>query len=189
MNIHQLLITAATLAACATGTYASANSPEQTAPEQTAEEKILQSKENLEDLLSHKEKINDLSAFLHTAIDKDAAIMVQTIEPGAGNAAPKTIELSKTDYINSYVYGPRAIKDYRVDIQITDFEFDAQNNVVKTHEVMTESGTKLDPWNYKAPGVQFTSKTKCTSSYSLKTQTPKLSGSDCKVVILQEENA
>ncbi len=156
-------------------------------PEEAVEETLIQSKKNLEDLLTHKEKLDDLSAFLDSSIDQDVAIIIQTIEPGAGSPSPE-VELSKADYINSYVYGPRAIKDYLVDIEITDFEYNASQNVATTQEIMTESGLRLDPWDHKAPGIQFTSKTKCVSSYTLEAQTPKLASSDCKTVILEEED-
>lgn len=140
-----------------------------------------------EQLLIEKEKPQVISEFMNDTIDNDVKIQVEVIDK---KNTPKKLNISKKDYINSYIYGAYAVKDYNISITVDKVAFDPETQTLLAAETTVESGTKLNPWNAKEKGVDFTTKTTCYSFYTVTDDsTPQLSQSACKVIIAEEEQA
>lgn len=152
---------------------------------------IVQIKENNQeftDLLNAKADPEDLLKFLHEIIDNDAEIFLSINNPEIKDAGLIEMKLSKADYINSYLYGPRQVKNYHADIKTLEVDVDAEKQEVKTKERMTESGIMLNPNDYQDKGRPFTSYTTCESHHAVNEEgSLTLQRSKCHTDILYEE--
>lgn len=127
--------------------------------------------------------------FLHNAIDNNAKIHMVISNHDTANTDKTEIEISKADYINSYLYGPRQIGNYHADVKVSDIKINKQNKTASATETLTETGYVQNPKNYEDKGDEFTSQTVCTSHYSFdKNQAPVLKASNCKTDISSEIN-
>lgn len=142
--------------------------------------KIQQNNQTFAKMLNAKSEPEKLMQFMHKTIDNDAQIKMTINNPELEDAGVMEVKLSKADYINSYLYGPRQVKNYRADIQTVNVEVDESSNVVKTKDILIESGIMLDPRDHQAKGRDFTSRTTCESKHTLdENQDVQLEASVC----------
>ncbi|MFK7840231.1 MAG: hypothetical protein AB8B83_07860 [Bdellovibrionales bacterium] len=126
--------------------------------------------------------------FMHDKIADDAKITISVKDPKNKDAGEIEVKLTKTDYINSYLYGPRQVKDYRADIKTMDIEVDEKTNTLKAKEILTESGIMLNPFDYQDPGVPYTSYTSCEAEYKIESGEPTLQQTTCNTQIAYQES-
>ncbi|NCT41354.1 MAG: hypothetical protein GW778_06820 [Alphaproteobacteria bacterium] len=151
---------------------------------------ISQLKENnaqFSQILNAKSDPEILLDFLHNKIDDSADITISVKNPQINNAGAIEMKLTKADYINSYLYGPRQVKNYHADIKTLNAKMDDETNTLNTKEILTESGTMLNPHDYADPGRPYSSITACESQYSVESGQPTLKKATCKTQIAYEE--
>ena len=140
-------------------------------------------------MLNAKSDPEALMKFLHEKIDNDAKIVMKINNPEAKDAGVIEMKLSKADYINSYIYGPRQVKNYHASIKTLKVDVDADSESITTKEMLTESGIMLNPHDYQDKGRPFTSYTSCESSHVVsETGDITLKRSNCHTDILYEES-
>lgn len=108
-----------------------------------------------------------LMEFLHETISQSAKITMEIHDDAAPIDQPLAHKLDKADYINSYLYGPRQIDNYRADLKTVDIQIDAQTQTVKSEELLTETGRTRVPPGVKGKAQDFTSRTECESIHGL----------------------
>lgn len=137
-------------------------------------------------LLNAKANPETLMKFLHNTIRDDAEIYLSINNTEMKQAAPVEMKISKADYINSYLYGPRQVKNYHADI--TTLKVDVDGARVKTKEMLIESGTTMNPHDYQDKGRNFTSRTTCESEHTVNENgNIALKRSKCRTDILYDE--
>lgn len=150
--------------------------------------KIQQDNAKFTKILNAKADPEALMEFLHNKIDNDAKIEMSINNPEIKDAGSIEMKLSKADYINSYIYGPRQVKDYHAIIKTIKIDVASNKENVTTKEMLTESGTMLNPHDYQDQGRPFTSYTSCESEYNVTEDgNVVLKNSKCHTDILYEE--
>ena len=140
-----------------------------------------------ESLLNQKSDERALINFMHNAISHNADIHVSVDRPQTMHPVPESLKLSKEDYINSFVLGPRMIQNYHASITQSDFRYDAAKGIVHVKETLKETGLQPNPQNVNDSGQDFETITACAATYTVTGNEPLLTSSDCKTVIAFEQ--
>lgn len=131
-----------------------------------------------------------LMEFLHNTIAKDAKFSMTINVPDAPMKGPASHEIGKAEYINSFLYGPRQIQNYKANIKTKDVQVDRTTGVVIAESVMTEQGTVKKKAGEKIFNEGFTSTTTCRSEYVQgENQGLVIKASDCTTQISTEQSA
>ena len=137
-------------------------------------------------LLNAKSDPEDLMKFMHESIDENAEIYLSVNNTDMKQAEALEVKVSKSEYINSYLYGPRQVKNYHVDIMT--LKVDVEGEQVKTKEILTETGIIMNLHDYQDKGRDFTSRTTCESQHEIvKGGKLSLTHSKCHTDILYDE--
>lgn len=137
-------------------------------------------------LLNAKSDPKDLMEFLHSTIDENAEIYLSVNNTDMKQAEAIEVKVSKADYINSYLYGPRQVKNYHVDIMTLKVDVDGER--VKSKEILTETGVIMNLHDYQDKGRDFTSRTTCESEHAIvEGGELSLTHSKCHTDILYDE--
>lgn len=137
-------------------------------------------------LLNAKADPEDLMKFMHETIDDNAEIYLSVNNTDMNQAEALEMKISKTEYINSYLYGPRQVKNYHADI--LTLKVDVEGEQVKTKEIITETGVIMNIHDYQDKGRDFTSRTTCESQHEIvKGGKLSLTHSKCHTDILYDE--
>lgn len=147
---------------------------------------VEQTYSTFETMLNEGNQPQELMAFLHDTISDDAAIEVTISNPSAPAGAPDEMTLSKADYINSYVYGPRTVDGYAVQIKTAEIGNDKAQNTVTTRDTLTERGTVKNPMDPQDKGKDFISRTECQSTFAGKDGHAVLQSATCHTSIAFE---
>lgn len=140
------------------------------------------------EILNAKDDPEVLMEFLHNKVDHAAKIEMSINNPDINDAGPIKVNLGKADYINSYLYGPRQVKNYQASIKTVKIDVASDKQTVQTQEVMTESGIMLNPHDFQDEGRPFTSYTNCESEHNVSDKGEvTLKSSKCHTDILYEE--
>lgn len=151
-------------------------------------EKIQQDNAKFTKILNAKADPEALMEFLHNKLDNDAKIEMSINNSEMKDAGVIEMKLSKADYINSYIYGPRQVKNYHASIKTIEIDVASDKENVTTKEMMIESGIMLNPHDYQEQGRPFTSYTSCESQYNVTEDgNVMLKTSKCHTDILYEE--
>lgn len=150
--------------------------------------KIKEDNKTFSKILNAKSDLETLLKFLHEKIDSDAKITMKINNPETKDADTIEMNLSKADYINSFLYGPRQVKSYKAEIKTLKVDIDSNAETIKTKDMITESGIMLNPHDYQDKGRPFTSYTSCQSEHTvLESGDIKLTNSQCQTDIRYEE--
>ncbi len=126
--------------------------------------------------------------FLHTHIAPEAKFNVKVSSDDA-KTAPSEVTMGKADYINSYLYGTRQVKNYHMDIK-TGAVKTTEGGKLEVQETYIETGLMTNPADPSKPGQDFISRTSCVTSYSAGENEKglRVDGATCKTDIsfLQE---
>lgn len=150
--------------------------------------KIVGNFETFETILNAKAAPEVLMDFLHETISHSAEFHVLVENTEIQGKAPEQIKLDKADYINSYLYGPRQIEDYKADIKVLDITLSDDSKAASSKEILTERGMMKDPMNPDDYARGFVSRTQCQSDYVMNdAQEPVLETSVCHTQIMFEQ--
>lgn len=141
-----------------------------------------------ENILNEKGNPEKLMDFLHKSVSQDAKFSLEVHNPDQNQAAPDMI-LDKAEYINSYLYGPRQIRNYKVQIKTMNVEWDEKAQAGTSKEIFLERGLTINPKDpLHSRGRAFTSQTSCTSVHGLNDQDQLVvKNSACKTEIFYEQ--
>lgn len=157
---------------------------------QTIEEKVKRTASTFEAMLNAKSDPEELMEFMHNTISNDVQITLIINSPEEKQTTEIERKLTKAEYINSYLYGPRQVENYHASIKTMDINVGADNKTVTSKEIMTESGTIKNPHNYKDKGREFISRTVCNLQRTLDSRDNLiLQLSTCKTEISYPEEA
>lgn len=137
--------------------------------------------------VAFEQAVNDLSdpmtliSFMHDHISDDAEITITVSNAATGETADKTppLEISKEDYINSFVHARPLIDYYKADVKMVDFRYDPKTNKAVTVEIMSERGVSERAFN---------SSTKCITEHELRDDVLTSTKALCHTDISFEEN-
>lgn len=119
--------------------------------------------------------------FLHNYISDDAEFEIKVNNTTAPKSVQnQTIEMNKTEYINSYIQGTDLIDNYNFDIKTLDTKYLPEKDIFVSNEILTETGTALNPYNLSEKGRDFISKTKCSTFHRLREGKLISIGANCK---------
>lgn len=153
-------------------------------------ERMIKAKNSkIETLLNDRTHKAEAARFLHNHISEDATFTLSVYNPVLPSKE-QSFEMSKTDYINTYIQGTNFVQNYNVNIDTVKFE-PSKGDPNKTYstEIMTERGTAMDPRTAKK-GRDFVSRTVCRTLNSLQDDGTVISeGSQCHTEISFEESA
>lgn len=167
---------------------ASLNNASATLQNQDIVTQIKEDNEQFSKMLNNKNNPEALMQFLHNKVDNDAEIVMNINNPEIKEAGEIEMKLTKADYINSYLYGPRQVRNYQASIKTLDVNVDEASKAVTTKEMMTESGFMMNPNDYQDKGRSFTSYTSCTSKHDVTEDGDiRLKHSTCHTDILYDE--
>ena len=158
-------------------------------PHKHAGQQLQDNVKKFEQLLNVQDNPETLLEFLDTTVSNDVTIQM-TIKNDAESQPPAEVTLTKADYINSYLYGPRQVDNYQAKVSAQIVHIDQDAEVLVSKETLIETGTMKPPLNAKEAPMDFTTLTLCENQYSIApTQDVVLESSKCKVNIKIEEDA
>jgi len=130
---------------------------------------IEEKNEKMSALLENRAQINDTVTFLHEHISEQAVFDMSMSNATMPKDAPQAnIQMSKADYINSFIQGTHYVEDYHIDIKTVEVQPTNGGNSVMSKEIMTEQGVAMNPNDIKDPGKAFISTTKCVTIHEIK---------------------
>jgi len=122
---------------------------------------------------------------LHEHISDDAKFRLTVTNPTLSETGKTPVmEMSKEDYINTYIQGSHYVTDYEMDIQTAKFEYDPQQHKAFTLDIMTERGTMPSELN---SGKPFISRTTCRTAHELREGNLVATASECHTDVSFEE--
>lgn len=155
---------------------------------QNMQTQIQTNAKTLETLLNVQNDPEQLLSFLDNIVSNQAEIHL-TINNDAHNLEPAKVKLTKADYINSYLYGPKQVEDYKAKIQTQIMHVDYDAKILVSKEALLETGTMKTAPAQKTQGDAFKTLTICESHYKISTEKHlKLETSTCEVNINIEES-
>lgn len=127
--------------------------------------------------------------FLDDHISDDARYSMTVNNPGLPDVyQDKTLEMSKSDYINTFIQGTNFIAGYHVDIQMTDFSYDAARGEAVSTAIMTERGAMVSPLTMNIDeGKPFISRTTCRTHHVLQNNVLVIRGGECHTDVSYEQ--
>lgn len=129
---------------------------------------ITEKHQEMSDLLTNRSAMQDTVAFLHEHISETAVFNMSMSNETLPEGAPQqNIQMSKTDYINSFIQGAHFVDDYKVSIKTVDVQVSNDPTIAISKEVMTEEGVSLNPYNLREEGKPFVSTTSCTTTHKI----------------------
>ncbi len=152
------------------------------------ETRISQDFEQFESLLNQKQNPEALVEFLHSIIDQDAKFEMTVRDYQDRNAQSTKMVLGKADFINSYLYGPLQVANYKADFKTLKVSKNGDNTLTST-AIFTERGRMLDAQDPTKYGPEFVSETVCVSTHGVESdERVTLKGSSCKTDIIYEQS-
>lgn len=129
----------------------------------TAEEKIGKIYKEFATILNDQGQPEAIMDFLHEKVAQDANFTMKISNPDEDNGKGTQAVLSKADYINSYLYGPRMIDGYNVSINVESTESLPEKGSWVSRVTFVESGSIKSPYDIKVKPRPFSSFTTCDS--------------------------
>ncbi len=149
------------------------------------EDMIAAQYDKMEKVLNNREDALGTIEYLHAHISDDASFKLTVTAPNApGASSSPTIEMDKTDYINTYIQGTHFIDNYAVAIRTLQFEPGKDENEAYTVDVMTERGMMLNELN---DGKPFVSRTTCRTRHEIQNGRLLATDGECHTDISYEE--
>ena len=129
-------------------------------------ESLKASYKKMEDVLQNRQNPQELINFMHDFISEEASFRVAVQNPTMKDQNSRAeFEISKADYINSFLQGARFIEAY--DVEVRDIKvLDQTDELIWVEHVMIERGVMKDPKSLKKAGQNFTTKTICRSQHA-----------------------
>lgn len=141
---------------------------------------IVEKNEKMEELLTKREPRETIQ-FLHNHIDEQAVFNIEMNNPTMPAAqTTNQFQMNKQDYINSFITGMHYVDDYRVSIKTQSIDIAADQKTAIVHEVMLEEGTMLNAQDPLKAGLPFSSKTNCTTRYTIQNGQMKSDQASCQ---------
>ncbi len=133
---------------------------------------LIETKNNtMSELLENRAKINDTVTFLHEHISDQALFDMSMSNATMPKDMPQqNIQMSKADYINSFIQGTHFIENYNVTIETVEVQPTGDGKNVVSKEIMTEQGLAMNPNDIKESGKAFISTTKCVTMHEIKNE-------------------
>ncbi|NQZ14368.1 MAG: hypothetical protein HRT94_06080 [Alphaproteobacteria bacterium] len=129
---------------------------------------ITEKNQTMSKLLENRGAMQDTITFLHEHISETAVFdMSMSNETMPEGAPQQSIQMSKADYINSFIQGTHFVDDYKVSIKTVDVQVSNDPTIAISKEVMTEEGVSLNPYNLREEGKPFVSTTNCTTTHKI----------------------
>lgn len=129
---------------------------------------ITEKNQTMSSLLENRTNMQETIAFMHEHISENAVFdMSMSNETLPSDMPSQNIQMSKSDYINSFIQGTHFVDDYKVTIKTIDVQLANDNKTAISKEIMTEEGVSLNPLNLKEEGKPFISTTSCTTLHKL----------------------
>lgn len=139
----------------------------------------------LEKALNSRNDYGPAIKFLHDNISEDARFRVTVTNPTVAQSGKSPVmELTKQDYINTYIQGTHHVADYEMDITTAGFQYDPGRSQAFTLDIMTERGTMPNELN---DGKPFVSRTTCRTAHELREGSLVATASECHTDISFEE--
>ncbi len=142
--------------------------------------------ERLEQALNNRGAFQDMVKALHEHIGDDARFKVTVSNPVSGGQKSPVMELSKQDYINTYIQGTHYVVDYSVELETAAFQYDPQTDQAYTMDVMIERGTMMT--QRFDSGKPFISRTTCRTKHELQGEKLVATAGECHTAISFEES-
>lgn len=127
----------------------------------SAEEKIGAIYTEFASILNDQGQPEAIMDFLHEKVDQDANFTMKISNPDAGQAQDTESVLTKADYINSYLYGPRMVQNYKVSINVENTESLPEKGSWVSRVTFVESGNMRTPYDVTVKPKPFSSFTTC----------------------------
>ena len=144
--------------------------------------------EAMEAALNQRANRRETVRFLHDHISETAYFRMTVdnpVLPAAYQGTP--LNLSKADYINSYIQGTNFIANYSAHVETTGFSFN--NGEAVSTEVITERGEALDPMDMRTlQGRPFVSRTTCQTRHILQGEALVTTGGTCHTAVSFEQS-
>ncbi len=135
----------------------------------------------MEGVLNQKSDLSKRVSFLHNFISDNATFTVKISNPTMPKATQgQVIEMSKGDYINTFIQGTNFVENYHLEITVQRIEINAKSGEAISTHTFVESGLMMNPFQLHKPGQDFISRTKCISRHGLKNGQAVLLGSECR---------
>jgi hypothetical protein len=129
---------------------------------------ITEKNQTMSALLENRARMQETIAFMHEHISENAVFeMSMSNETMPKDAQGQNIQMSKADYINSFIQGAHFVDHYKVSIKTIDVQLSNDNKTAVSKEIMTEEGVSLNPNNLQEEGKPFISTTSCTTLHQL----------------------
>ncbi len=163
----------------------------QNAPHNDVTDMIAGKNDMLAVLINREGNHGELVQFLHTHISDEATFLVTVKDQTTGmDDKSPAMQLTKADYINSYLQGAHLIKDYKVAIDTLSVAYDQDNKQAVSIDVMTERGMMINPVGSQntSPRI-FISRTTCRTLHKITDDKAVSQGSACHTDISYEEQA
>lgn len=143
----------------------------------------------MESALNDRQDYKGTIDFLHTYIDENAVLEMKFDNPTLPKAIQgQVIEMSKADYINSFVMGTSNIDQYEITIENRSIEFDVDRKTVRTINTFVESGQVVQISKPSKQPEPFNSITTCLYEHKFENNDLTLIRAECetKVGLMQD---
>ena len=149
---------------------------------------VVEKNEALTRLLNDRKNPSGITHYMHEHISDNARFVMTVSNPVMPQIGKdQNFELSKQDYINSYIQGPAFITGYNVAIETRDFRFDAATGEAYSTDVIIERGTIASPRPDANSGKDMVSRTTCKTAHRLDGGKLKSAGGQCHTDVSFEE--
>lgn len=153
-----------------------------------AENKIRENYKLFADILNAKAEPEALIDFMHSSISQDAEFLMDISNAEGPSKQNTEAVLSKADYINSYLYGPRMVKGYNIQINVENVEALGDNSEWVSKVNFVESGAMQDIQDVRHRAKPFTSYTSCATVHGYEDDSFVLIKATCRTEILYEQD-
>ncbi len=128
---------------------------------------IIEKNAEMETLLKKRNPAETMT-FLHEHISDDAKFRISFQNTSMPAEMQKnSLEMGKSDYINTFIQGLAYVDKYDVTIKTGDIKISDNGKTAQAEEVMIEEGVMLNPQNLLDKGIPFLSKTTCITTYAM----------------------
>lgn len=142
-----------------------------------------------ETILNSKNEPEVIMDFLHKTIDQNATFSVEISNNETSNSQKTKSKLTKADYINSYLYGPRMVENYNIEINAEVTKSLPSEGLWMYRTTFIETGNIKDINNLNAKPRPFASITSCDTihGYNAGKKAISLKESNCVTQISYEQ--
>jgi len=152
-------------------------------------EMVASANQKKEQLLNARQDRSAAIRFLHNHISDNARFKMTVNNPTMSKAHQgQKLELTKQDYINSFIQGTNFVADYEMRIQTVGFDYDNGSGTAQSTDILTERGVMLNPADLSSTnGQHFVSRTTCKTRHKLENGSLIATGSECHTDVSFEE--